>query len=581
MQVPLLLYIALHLLTCAAGDLPQGAQIPFSEKTLQDNFTGDQATRIAIIGAGAAGSSSAYHLRKFANDNGLPINITIYEKSSYIGGRSTTVNVLDDPAYPVELGASIFVRVNELLYNTATEFGLPTDGALSEDDPDAEFALGVWDGTEFAYKQSSGGTGWWDIAKLLWRYGLAPIRTQKLMNSTVSAFLNMYREPLFPWTSLTAATEQAGLLDFTAATGWQSLIKNGIGEKWAREIIQGSTRVNYGQNLVTIHGLETMVCMATDDAMSIRGGNWRIFEGMAKASNAVINLNAAVTSIEASKNEHGQKLYTIESQSTSDVGDSLTMTSSSHYDIVILAAPLQFANISITSSTSTPALKHTPDKVPYVALHVTLLATPHRISPTFFNIPPSKDGSAATSTVPAMVITTLPKSANKSATEIGPDGVGPAGFWSVNHLRSIPPDPYNNLTQPLHVYKIFSPTPINAKFLSSMFNIPYISNPPTPNDKHQDSDPISLLPSSHLPWYHTHLWHSYPYLYPRVTFEELRLDADADAALNHDKQSSSSNDIKGSLWYTSGIESFISTMETSALMGKNIAELIGRGLLVE
>ena len=28
------------------------------------------------------------------------------------------------------------------------------------------------------------------------------------------------------------------------------------------------------------------------------------------------------------------------------------------------------------------------------------------------------------------------------------------------------------------------------------------------------------------------------------------------------------------LWYTGGIESFISTMETSALMGKNVAALM-------
>ena len=41
---------------------------------------------------------------------------------------------------------------------------------------------------------------------------------------------------------------------------------------------------------------------------------------------------------------------------------------------------------------------------------------------------------------------------------------------------------------------------------------------------------------------------------PRVTFENSQLDDD--------------------LWYTSGIESFISTMETSALMGRNVAKLI-------
>lgn len=54
-------------------------------------------------------------------------------------------------------------------------------------------------------------------------------------------------------------------------------------------------------------------------------------------------------------------------------------------------------------------------------------------------------------------------------------------------------------------------------------------------------------------WIHRKVWHSYPYMYPRVTFEPVGLDA--------------------GLWYTSGIESFISTMETSALSGKNVARL--------
>lgn len=50
------------------------------------------------------------------------------------------------------------------------------------------------------------------------------------------------------------------------------------------------------------------------------------------------------------------------------------------------------------------------------------------------------------------------------------------------------------------------------------------------------------------------MWKSYPYEYPRVTFEELELAP--------------------GFYYTSGIESFISTMETSALMGMNVAQLI-------
>jgi len=77
-----------------------------------------------LLGAGAGGSSVAYYLRKFAASPDFDVNITVYEKNSYIGGRSTTVNVYNNPDEVVELGASIFVEVNENLYNAAKEFGL-------------------------------------------------------------------------------------------------------------------------------------------------------------------------------------------------------------------------------------------------------------------------------------------------------------------------------------------------------------------------------------------------------------------------------------------------------------------------
>jgi prenylcysteine oxidase/farnesylcysteine lyase len=61
-------------------------------------------------------------------------------------------------------------------------------------------------------------------------------------------------------------------------------------------------------------------------------------------------------------------------------------------------------------------------------------------------------------------------------------------------------------------------------------------------------------PNDDITWFYPHVWNSYPYEYPRVTFEDIEL-------------------ARG-LYYTAGIESFISTMETSALMGKNVAQLL-------
>ena len=60
--------------------------------------------------------------------------------------------------------------------------------------------------------------------------------------------------------------------------------------------------------------------------------------------------------------------------------------------------------------------------------------------------------------------------------------------------------------------------------------------------------------SSPITWYNPHVFQAYPKTAPRVTFPDP---------------------IVGSgVYYTSGMEAFISTMETNALMGKNIARLI-------
>ena len=62
------------------------------------------------------------------------------------------------------------------------------------------------------------------------------------------------------------------------------------------------------------------------------------------------------------------------------------------------------------------------------------------------------------------------------------------------------------------------------------------------------------LPNEDVTWIHRKLWQSYPYEFPRTKFEKLRLNE--------------------GVWYTAGMEGFISTMETSALSGMNVARLI-------
>ncbi|KAL5340041.1 Prenylcysteine lyase-domain-containing protein [Aspergillus crustosus] len=507
-----------------------GGQAPLHSAGLADPLP----KQVAVIGAGAAGASTAYNLRKYADSLGIPVNITVFERSSYVGGRSTTVDVFGDPAYPIELGGSIFVKVNYNLVNASKELGLNVRSASAERPQESADTLGVWDGEQFVFVMQDSGS-WWDIAKLIWRYGLAPIRTQNVMKSTVSKFLQLYNEPIFPFQSLTAAAASVGLLDSTSTTGTVFLDKNNVSPDFARELIQASTRVNYGQNLPLIHGLESMVCMATDGAVSIEGGNWRIFDGMLKAAQADLRLNHTVTTV--NRNADNTVTLGFQNEKTKQRAD---------FDEVVIAGPYQYSGLNIS-----PAPEHTPDTIPFHTLHVTLFSSPHRLSWKYFNLKGPSNGP------PETILTTLPRGTDLGNVE---EGVGPAGFWSISTLRTVdvPSDSgFHSEESPKqhYVYKIFSPTRPTADFIREILST---ANPNT-NKKSESS--IADLPKEDISWFHEKIWNPYPFLYPRVTFEDSLLAP--------------------KIWYTGGIESFISTMETSALMGKNVAALITRGWLDE
>ena len=411
------------------------------------------------------------------------------------------------------------------MVSAAEEFGLATAsiGSTRSEAKAGSENLGVWNGKEFVFTQNLGGYAFWNTAKLLWKYGWAPVRIQSLRNEIVERFLKMYEAPYFPFRSLSRVVDYLDLTTVTAMTGEQLLKEHDIGAPFSTDIIQASTRVNYGQNLGLIHGLETMVCMATDGAMAVEGGNWRIFDGMLRAAGAHVRLGEQVGRIQ----RNDDSTYSL-SASTNNSSNDVEEESTDDFDTVILAAPLQFSDIDLS-----PSIPNPPDAIPYVKLQVTLFTSPHRLSTTAFNL-------ANDATVPTVILTTLPPDANMGQRR---DGVGPAGFFSISTLRTIT-NPSSTPPRPEFLYKIFSPEPLTSTFL---FNILGLSA----SDPQSD---ISSIPEEDISWLYEKTWHSYPYLYPRVTFDDPQLDRD--------------------LWYTSGIESFISTMETSSLMGMNVARLV-------
>lgn len=176
-------------------------------------------------GAGAAGSSAAYHLQKYAEEEGLAVNITLFEKTDHIGGRTLTVNAFDDPHQPVELGASIFVTINHILFNASRDFDLPLTEMSAAEPGDI---TAIWDGNEFVFQSAEGTSWWWDAGKLWWRYGLSPYKALNLIKSVIGTFLKLYEEPYFPFRSLTQRVYELGLEKVTGVTGEQFLAENNV-----------------------------------------------------------------------------------------------------------------------------------------------------------------------------------------------------------------------------------------------------------------------------------------------------------------------------------------------------------------
>lgn len=317
----------------------------------------------------------------------------------------------------------------------------------------------------------------------------------------------------------------------TAATGEQYLRENGISEGFAREVVQASTRVNYAQNLEYIHGLEAMVCMATDGgARSVEGGNWRIFEAMVNASGANLRLGERVDLVTETRDEK-YRISTLEGdaseeqqrlQEGKDAGTA--------FDHVVVASPWQYANVEFGVFAEFPL----PDKIPYVRLHVTLFTSPYLLDPEFFNVP--KDQA-----VPQVILTTLP---DGQPAQTGPEGVGRPGFFSISLLRPIT-NPKSGSEE--YLYKIFSPGRISDDYLAKILNT-------NDNSENGSSEVPSSDEKENVTWIYRKIWNSYPYETPRVAFEDVQLSRN--------------------VWYTGGMDNFISTMETNALMGKNVARLI-------
>ncbi|KAI8080016.1 Prenylcysteine lyase-domain-containing protein [Halteromyces radiatus] len=420
------------------------AEIPIKQVIFQEKRT---PKKIAIIGGGAAGSSTAFWLSNTVGQS-IPIDMTIYEKEGRIGGRSTVVPIKDTPSLGhIELGASIFVPVNYNMMNASEKFGFPLKRLTMAT------KLGIWDGQSFLFEET--GNQYWDAMKMIWRYGLAPLKFPSYLQPIIDRFLTIYHQDKPPFSTLSQIVDQLNLTDLVNKTASDHLTSL-FGSAFVNEMIQSASRGNYGQDANILHAFAALVSMsAGSGAWSLEDGNYRIFEEFIHRShNTQLLLNTKVISIDSvyEIDDHNNKIqqYKIHT-SLSEVDDEL-------YDIVILASPLHLADIDISCIQSPKEYERE-----YHTVHVTLIAG--YPDPTYFG--------RTENDVPTSIITT--------------------GFPLVDHFEN-QTSPFTTFTR----HMILD----NGESVVKMFSSKSIS----------DQDLTSLFVNTS--WVYRHAWQAFPKLFP-------------------------------------------------------------------
>ncbi|KAF8319737.1 hypothetical protein DL93DRAFT_2153235 [Clavulina sp. PMI_390] len=345
--------------------------------------------RIAIIGAGAGGSSAAFWISKASARHGRAVIVDVYEQADYVGGRSTAVYPHNNKSLDaIELGAYGLADFDRNMMRAAKEFNITLSNAN-----DMRNNLGIWNGRKILTQLSYLGLeSWLNRWKLVWRYGFSlPQWDPTWIWEAIDKFYSPY---LSRFIDHETYISQARFTPLFFQTFSEHLLKNGFGKLLVHEVIGSVIRSNHGQSVDEINALMGAVIMRQAIGHSIvAGGASKAFEQFLNRSSASVYLNTKVTGIRLVSTNSKVKW----SLSVEHDRPKLDIPA---YDHVIIAAPFGPSGITILDSPKIEAEILMPP-VEYIRRHVTVFTTlAAQPNPVYFNLPAGAD-------IPTFVTTTV------------------------------------------------------------------------------------------------------------------------------------------------------------------------------
>ncbi|KAI5796362.1 hypothetical protein DFH27DRAFT_563652 [Peziza echinospora] len=414
--------------------------------------------RVAIIGAGASGASTAYYLAK-AGPGGSHLNkleITVFEKSPKVGGRCYAVEVpgLNGMGLPmqVEVGAPGYNKASDSVTSAIVEqIGMGElivpGGQWGEKNGD--YDLGIFDGSKFLFRQPHNPTSWWywwTSVAYFTRYGWAHRNLQTVGKQLLPQFLGFKNALQSPGSWLRQSpsaryTFPTMLRESMAANAWGFFEGKNVKRPFTTEQIQARTRARYGTNLGLLSGLQAMSAMSDAENeyqtnVAVTGGLGTVFEGMLKLTPAGQNTNLSllldskVLGLRKNEVNNGEPRGWTVAFSTPEPGRSEPMLGMLEFDEVVVAGPWRAI---VDGMNFQPAERAPDDSTSWEQVHVTVFTSKLRLEPRAFGL--GKDDFAG---MPNRVLSTLDEGEQgRLGRSSGKAGVGRAGWWTVENVGTV------------------------------------------------------------------------------------------------------------------------------------------------
>lgn len=281
--------------------------------------------RVAIVGSGLGGASTAFLLKKNLESNFPNLEIVIYDSNNYIGGRIKAVNF---KGRTVEVGASSFSPEDKYIQELAAMVNLPVRSSIDARDPGIkDSGMGVYDGEHPLFTVSN---------------------IQSKLSTNLFAALEKFRLKLqsnYNWRDSANMTFSSlddfvnfGQLGEYSKISTRSFARDNYVNDPVTMFFWGAiTRAFYNQGLDinAFAGLDAL--LRSTSGLTITGGLSKLIETLIEESGATVKLSSQVTSI--SETLRGVEVHS-EFRGQQEKG---------LYDYVVIAAPLEEAEIKFTN----------------------------------------------------------------------------------------------------------------------------------------------------------------------------------------------------------------------------------------